>query len=157
MGVQQLVVITGNHRPGTVNKVDDVLKAIPKARLLEYIVKNVPTEDILTALEAGNPWGPNAGNSPKADQGPQQGQVTQPKPLEQKDLEQPDPEKMGRKELLQYKKDQAVKLYMTAPGMTLEKAGEAFGLSASTVGRELKRKRDEYRRAWLIRHPGETL
>lgn len=154
MGVQQVVVIAGNNRPGTFNKVDDVLKAIPAERLLEYVVKNVPTEDILTALEADNPWKNTAWNSSNT----RNSNSPNLAPSTQKNLgTQPDLGKMSYKELMQYKKDQAVKLYMTAPGMTLEKAGQAFGLAGATVGRELKRKRDEYRRAWLIRHPGEKL
>ena len=60
--VTHLVAITANGRPiETVNKVDEVLSVIPVGRLLEYVVKNVPTEAILTAvgknlavLEAGN-------------------------------------------------------------------------------------------------------
>lgn len=118
--VTPLIAITANGRPiETVNKVDNVLSVIPVERLLEYVVKNVPAEVILSALEA-------------IDQGAQ----------------------LSRKELMQYKKEQAVKLYMRK-NVTQQQAGQAFGITGSTVGRELKKKRDDYRnRTGFIRHPG---
>lgn len=124
--VTPLVAITANGRPiEKVNKVDNVLSVIPVERLLEYVVKNVPAEVILSAVEAG---------SNPASKTVALGQLS-------------------RKELMQYKKDQAVKLYMSK-NVTQQQAGKVFGISGITVSKELKKKRDDYRnRAGLIRHP----
>lgn len=135
--VTPLVAITANGRPiEKVNKVDNVLSVIPVERLLEYVVKNVPAEVILSAVEAG---------SNPASKSVALGQI---------DLGQHYLGQLSRKELMQYKKDQAVKLYMSK-NVTQQQAGQAFGISGITVSKELKKKRDEYRnRAGLIRRPG---